>query len=224
MSIATEIERIKKAKENIINTLKAKDIQIEETATIDEVDVVINKVIDNFEVVVSLTEPTGENRKALWLQKGKNLYPVHFEVGAFYTENNGACGFDYSNYPIKKGKTYTFSTTLLKSKTGYNTRLYINEKKYPTNDATASYMGFYYKDVVGTHTFTAEKDGYFGLQIWKDDMSFMFQQDVVPGRINQINNNYQFMLEEGSTATEYEEYIEPKLYMLNENNEYVEVK
>ena len=44
MSIATEIERIKKAKESIINTLKANDIQIEENATIDEVDIVINDV------------------------------------------------------------------------------------------------------------------------------------------------------------------------------------
>ena len=44
MSILTEIERIKKAKENIINTLKANDIQIEETATIDEVDIVMNDV------------------------------------------------------------------------------------------------------------------------------------------------------------------------------------
>lgn len=44
MSIATEIERIKSAKESIINTLKANDIQIEETATIDEVDVIMNDV------------------------------------------------------------------------------------------------------------------------------------------------------------------------------------
>ena len=44
MSILTEIERIKKAKESIINTLKANDIQIEETATIDEVDIVMNDV------------------------------------------------------------------------------------------------------------------------------------------------------------------------------------
>lgn len=44
MSVATEIERIKTAKESIINTLKAKDIQIEENATIDEVDMVMNDV------------------------------------------------------------------------------------------------------------------------------------------------------------------------------------
>ena len=44
MSILTEIERIKKAKESIINTLKANDIQIKETATIDEVDMVMNDV------------------------------------------------------------------------------------------------------------------------------------------------------------------------------------
>lgn len=44
MSIATEIERIKKSKENIINTLKANDIQIEETATIDELDAIMNDV------------------------------------------------------------------------------------------------------------------------------------------------------------------------------------
>lgn len=44
MSIATEIERIKKAKENIINTLKANNIEIEETATIDKVDEIMNEV------------------------------------------------------------------------------------------------------------------------------------------------------------------------------------
>lgn len=44
MSISSEIERIKTAKESIINTLKANDIQIEENATIDEVDIVMNEV------------------------------------------------------------------------------------------------------------------------------------------------------------------------------------
>lgn len=44
MSIATEIERIKIAKENIINTLKANDIQIGENATIDDVDAIMNDV------------------------------------------------------------------------------------------------------------------------------------------------------------------------------------
>lgn len=44
MSIATEIERIKKSKENIINTLKANDIQIEDNATIDKIDIVMNDV------------------------------------------------------------------------------------------------------------------------------------------------------------------------------------
>ena len=41
MSIATEIERIKAAKENIINTLKSKGISTEETVTINELGVII---------------------------------------------------------------------------------------------------------------------------------------------------------------------------------------
>lgn len=44
MSIATEIQRIKTAKESIINTLKANDIQIEEDASIDDLEVVMNEV------------------------------------------------------------------------------------------------------------------------------------------------------------------------------------
>lgn len=44
MSIATEIERIKSAKESIINTLKANDVEISETATIDELDVTMKEV------------------------------------------------------------------------------------------------------------------------------------------------------------------------------------
>lgn len=44
MSIATEIERIKSAKESIINTLKANDVAISETATIDELDVTMKEV------------------------------------------------------------------------------------------------------------------------------------------------------------------------------------
>ena len=58
MSIATEIERIKAAKESIINTLKANDVEISETATIDELDTTMKEVpiLDTTDATATATD------------------------------------------------------------------------------------------------------------------------------------------------------------------------
>lgn len=177
------------------------------------------------EIVVSYEEPTGENRKALWLQKNeRNLFPIRFEVGAFYNTNVNNRAYDYSNYEVKVGETYTFSTSLDKSK--YKFAIAICSDKFPTGTTSTSNFSYDSGWKTEKHTFTVLQDGYLAIGVANLDDGAIYKDWSIngPSQITNINSNYWYQLEEGSEATEYEPYIEPKLYMLNDNNEYEEFK
>ena len=66
----------------------------------------LNQIKDKL-VVVSSTEPTGDNREKVWTQKGKNLYnPQNAYVTGNLSQNIGLIYRD-----IKVGQPYTFSAT-----------------------------------------------------------------------------------------------------------------
>ena len=180
------------------------------------------------EVAVSATEPTGNNRRAFWYQKGKALCPIHFELGAYYTLNAPSETCAFTNYVVKKGVTYTI-TTDMSGDVAYTRRMILTQEKTPSIKYYKKELtSFYSQYFSGSHTFTPEQDGYITVMLYKagvtgGDSNFYVPWDLVnEAEITIINNTWKFTLVEGSEAI-IEDYIEPKLYMLNEYNEYVEV-
>ena len=148
-------------------------------------------------VVVSPTEPTGDNRKKIWFQKGKNLFNKNnIQSGSellsatLYAQPNS----DYyiSDYiEITPGQTYYLSG----NKTSGTTNIFYNENKVPVSSYAAT---------TGT------------IPIPDSATYIRFN-----GRLNELDNNIQ--LEQGSKATTYEAYIRPTIYILNDNNVYEKI-
>lgn len=148
-------------------------------------------------VVVSPTEPTGNNRKKIWFQKGKNLFNKNnIQSGSellsttLYAQPNS----DYyiSDYiEITPGQTYYLSG----NKTRGTTNIFYNENKVPVSSYAAA---------TGT------------IPIPNSATYIRFN-----GRLNELDNNIQ--LEQGSKATTYEAYIRPTIYILNDNNVYEKI-
>lgn len=152
------------------------------------------------DVVVSPTEPQGLNRKKVWIQKGKNLFNKNSGIilGSFIG-SDGSIGIDTNLFyqtvyiPTKPNTKYTISSDI-----GENHRIaeYDNNKtfiKRNLNDGGGS-----------AYVFTTSSNCYFV-------------------RIScNISNLDNIQLEQNSTATEYEAYIEPKIYVKNDNGVYEE--
>lgn len=163
-------------------------------------------------LIISTIEPTGDDRKTLWYRKGKNLTK---RAGWVNGEITATGGYDntYSKYQenqrspfisVEPNTTYTFSLT---GKTSYVTDKYLGIAQYKVEaTSTASFKGrevAYNSDSV---TLTTSSDTHFVI---------CFGYNIASGGLLQ--------LEKSSTATTYEAFIEPKLFTLNENNEYVSV-
>lgn len=148
-------------------------------------------------VVVSPTEPTGDNRKKVWFQKGKNLFNKNnIQSGSellsttLYAQPNS----DYyiSDYiEIAPGQTYYLSG----NKTAGTTNIFYDENKAPVSS---------YGAMTGAIPIP-------------DNATYM----RFNGRLNELDNNIQ--LEQGSKATTYEAYIRPTIYILNDNNVYEQI-
>lgn len=158
------------------------------------------------ETIVSATEPTGVNRKKVWFKKGKNLANIPF------TQNNKKTmtathddyyeTTDYSVYLIA-GKTYTLSFEsdgTAGSSTGTDTVqiMLLLDKKYDT---------MFYSTDSKILTFTVATNG-----------NYYFRFDINKNRCTHSFWNIQ--LEQNPAATTYEAYVEPEIYILNNNNVY----
>lgn len=159
----------------------------------------LNQIQDNL-VVVSTTEPTGDSREKVWIQKGKNLFNKNSGiVSGSYLGNDGRIGSDINLFyqtdyiPAAPNTKYVISSDI-----GENHRIaeYDNNKtfiKRNLNDGGGS-----------AYVFTTSSNCYFV-------------------RIScNISNLDSIQLEQNSTATEYEAYIEPKIYVKNDNDVYEE--
>lgn len=153
--------------------------------------------LNDTSVVVSATEPA-ENRKKVWLQKGKNLFDENtnvFESGDLNTSNgsnetNSARIRTSTFIEVLANKTYTLSNT-----EDFNAGRFIEyDENY--NFVKASY---------GVKTITTSNTTKY--------IRWSYAQTTEPSDIQ---------LEQNATATTYEEYIEPKIYCLNDNNVYEE--
>lgn len=159
------------------------------------------------EVIVSPTEPTGNNRRKVWMQKGKNLLKIPF------TESNK--------------KTITAS----------------KDDNYEITDYSV-YLE------AGTYTVSFKTDGVLGATNSEDTVElFLLKNKNLGEGVYQINTNpktitigasgnyyirfdvnksscthsfWDIQIEQGSTATEYEAYVEKKIWCKNDNGVYEE--
>lgn len=151
-------------------------------------------------IIVSPTEPV-TNRRKVWMQKGKNLFNSSFEIAQIH----GETGNNESSTDVIASNGYTE----VKSNVQYT----ISTNKYNG----VSRVAFYDKNksliqvIYNTATFTTPDNAkYIRFSIWSSTT------------INQIDSDLKVQVEQGSTAADYEEYIEPKTYILNDNNVYEE--
>lgn len=166
--------------------------------------------INDVSVVVSPTEPTGNNRKKVWMQKGKNLFDSNLlqqgalngETGLITTSsdafNKRICVPNH--IPLKKG-IYTLSYSGLTQCVVYR---FNSTKTLYTSD---QYQSWY----TGNKTFELTEDGYITLAFKNTDGTSI--------TVNDISN---VQLEQGQIATSYEEYVEEKIYVKNDNGVYEE--
>ncbi len=150
-------------------------------------------------VIVSATEPTGVNRKKVWFKKGKNL----FDKTNYIIDSAGKIGFVLD---LEKGETYTISSNL---------PLYV--AKFANLSPTAgNNVGPQHWGEFVQWTFTA------GDNIANALNNTLFLGITVNTLTSNISDfdNYNIQIEKGLTATIYEDYAKPDIYVLNSNNVY----
>lgn len=185
------------------NTVDLTNYQTTEQANQDK-----QKIKDKL-VVVSATEPTGDNREKVWIQKGKNLFDGMFRQGTEKNPQATTYIFSRSDMKVVSGNNYTFSSNLDMSI--YKYVLYISPERFPNTNANTYNSGF--REDNNTCSISATLDGYIGLMIGKKD-----DTTIEPSDLDEI----WFQVDQGSTATEYEAYIEPKMFVKNDNDVYEE--
>lgn len=184
------------AQENIIENIKLDGINL--PIENKEIDI---KLEDNL-VYVGSTEPTGENRKKIWIKKGKNLINLkQKENGHISLENGLIDGYGnwyYFSLKVQSNTSYTFQ---------------IN----PTS--TISYEIAYYDE---NNSFISGDWGDF-------NSNTKFRTITTPENCKNVkvawseDNGYNaLMFSQSNTEKDYEEYIDKKIYVKNYNGVYEE--
>ncbi len=161
-------------------------------------------------VIVSATEPTGVNRKKVWFKKGKNLFNKN-NFDWMWCFINGGTGeiSQYTNVtkmfiiPIETGKIYTVSKIA-----GKHFRVGTT-KTYPTIGMIVDN-----RDVNNNGTSITISTGSEAKYL----VCSYFQDGVDTLTATEIEATIQ--VEQNLTATACEQYIEPEIYILNNNNVY----
>lgn len=182
------------------------------------------------QTVVSATEPTGEDREKVWMQKGKNI----LNIGTIteYTKEGVKTSVNTSKIYLsgtKSTSNHIFQNTGIDKGNQY---LYLGKLKSGTYTLS--------RQIIGTIS------GNIAFNIWKDSgtsisnlgaitelesdksVTFTLIEETklyFSGWINSgtvLDCTFCLQLEQGSETTEYEEYIKPKIYVINHNDVYEE--
>ncbi len=168
---------------------------------------VLNKMQSNIEnaisesgVIVSATEPTGANREKIWVQKSENMCnPNNKYTGAIATAVVGnmiTYGTSEKTYTLKKcckvqkGKAYAIS--------------------WKPN--TINTIGSRIIAVVNDNDITQYSTSYTN-----DSNSFIFTPTASGYLSISLDANATEVQVEGENATTYKPYVEPRIYVLNNN-------
>ena len=146
-------------------------------------------------VAISSTQPSTEEK--VWFKKGKNLCKGNFSNGTISIMGVSKRLFTYQNIELKAGVQYTFSTNMNLST--YKYAITYSTNKFPTS-STEYDSGW---QTTSSFTFTPTVNGYLGIGIAKTDGT----SELSPTNIS----SYNFQVEQGSTATSYEAYIEKEI-------------
>ena len=158
-------------------------------------------MIPNDSLIVSSTEPTGKNRKKVWIQNGKNLLNKDTLINAALNEVNGKLEQNNtrvaSEFLFLKAGTYTISCNL--SRFAY--------VKYNLDKTFNSFISWN----TLPNQIVLNSDCYIRIEFIGDEN----------GSINISKSDIETLqLEGGSNLTTYEPYIEPKIYIKNNNDVY----
>lgn len=146
------------------------------------------------DVVVSATEPTGNNREKVWIQKSKNIFDGQLETG-----NINSSGSNYDDSTVVRSKNFINvepSQDYMISNNGV--AINVNVVQYDKNYTFISKI-----NVNATEITTSATTKF---------IKFIYA----------VQSEYKIQIEQGSIATSYEEYVEPKIYVLNNNGIYEE--
>ena len=163
----------------------------------------LNQIQDNL-VVVSGTEPTGNNREKVWIKKGKNLLNPQKYIYQRYIYADKTTLDGYENglatdwIEVMPNTTYTLSGG---NRCRYQLKSAEEVITFGGGDATT-----------GKITFTTLADTKYVRFAVYDYYNASITYPSLPN----------VQLEQNSTATAYEKYVEPKIYVKNDNDVYEE--
>lgn len=183
---------------------KAKSIDLEDYQTKKEAaqnKKELDTEINNSGTIVSATEPTGENRKKVWIQKGKNLFNGLLESGIL----DNITGLEVAHSDGIRNRGYI--------KVEPNTAYTISN-----NNNYAQYL-YEYDENRNFIQYTANTESVFTFTTTSTTRYLRFRT-----KISTVENDLTtlFQVEPGPTATEIEKYIEPTIYVKNDNDVYEE--
>ena len=153
-------------------------------------------------VIVSATEPTGVNRKKVWFKKGKNLFNKSNVISNVNLVANGSIESDTSSsihyIKVTGGQIYIISSN--------------SDRQWVFNTSaeklSSSTQGAQRTVTSGTSVQINVPSGHKYINIRH-----------YPS-IGEDNINQDIQAEQNPTATAYEAYVEPEIYILNNNNVY----
>lgn len=160
----------------------------------------LNKLQQDIGTVVSPTEPQGNERLKVWMQKGKNLFDGNYKSGYGYDNSTGnviTLSTVYSNQSIITVPYGATKLILSKNGEGKNTRFFFYDKNKTFLSSIVNNDGA---------VTIPENARYFNFQVG----------------MNTVNNDFTKIQVETENLTSYEAYVEPKIYVLNNNGVYEE--
>lgn len=178
----------------------------------------LNQIKDKL-VVVSATEPTGDNREKVWIQKGKNLFNKNNAIilNGFLDNNLARLGIAQNDriivIPCMGNTTYTISKSVVTS--SFRVACYENDTLPILTTVATDYnvANLIKNNSSKSITITTSNNAkYLFIHYGK----VTTDADILEESFNSIQ------VEQNSTATEYEDYIEHKIYVLNDNGVYEE--
>lgn len=179
----------------------------------------LNKLND---VKVSSTEPATDRRK-VWIKKGKNVFNAYQYT--YYLRNSS------ENYVINSANSISVSGNNMSwSRVGITVKNLLPNTKYTisasVSNPSAHWAGIIVaedgteKNSISTNTsfnprvtFTSSNNGTIAINLFSNWSSSSLTETVV---FNQIQ------LEQGENKTTYEAYVEPSIYIKNDNGVYEE--
>lgn len=163
----------------------------------------LNQIQDNL-VIVSSTEPTGDDREKLWIKRGKNRFNKNNAIPGWVT-GGGYTGA--SEVTKRTGKMKVKGNTSYVFSFDYETLAAESDREYcvyDTNNNVLTTIGNTYSRTDKYFIVKPTQDGYIDIAYDINCTNIMFEQNT--------------------QKTPYEEYIEPKIYLKNNNNVYEELK